>query len=281
MSYCNILAKFSQSWLHIEEASVKEPEIQPFWMTTLMVHFLLTWLIFSWLVYFLCYYRVTYDLYIFVLLQSYLWLVYFFVLLQSYLWLVYFCVITELPMTCIFFCVITELPMTCILFVLLQSYQWCYKFSRLKGSSDDGKLKLKLHFHADKPGQVETRVSLFYCWKKLTLFSLMFLIHLVYFSFLMYFYVGLFQITPKVVSCYAINKILLTYCNDPKFSDMPGQTVQTQIRQPVWSGSTLFAILSASFGLITLWQNHIVKILEWLQQIFWVSEYLGNLRYCI
>ena len=80
---------------------------------------------------------------------------------------------------------------------------------------------------------------------------------------------------------------------------MPGQTVQTQIRLlleeqsdqglnsadpdqtaprgAVWSGSTLFAILSASFGLITLWQIHIVQILEWLQQIFWVSEYLGNL----
>ena len=55
-------------------------------------------------------------------------------------------------------------------------------------------------------------------------------------------------------------------------TDMPGQTVQTQIRLlleeqsdqglhclqtaprgAVWSGSTLFAIQSASFGLITLW----------------------------
>ena len=40
-------------------------------------------------------------------------------------------------------------------------------------------------------------------------------------------------------------------------TDMPGQTVQTQIqtapRGAVWSGSTLFAILSASFGLITRW----------------------------
>ena len=65
-------------------------------------------------------------------------------------------------------------------------------------------------------------------------------------------------------------------------TDMPGQTVQTQIRLllgAVWSGSTLFAIPSASFGLNTLWQSRIVQILEWLQQIFWVSEYLGNLRY--
>ena len=61
------------------------------------------------------------------------------------------------------------------------------------------------------------------------------------------------------------------------WTDIPGQTVQTQIGA-VWSGSTLFAIPSASFGLITLWQSHIVQILEWLQQIFWVSEYLGNLR---
>ena len=63
-------------------------------------------------------------------------------------------------------------------------------------------------------------------------------------------------------------------------TDMPGQTVQTQIRLLlVWSGSTLFAIPSALFELITLWQSHIVQILEWLQQIFWMSEYLGNLQY--
>ena len=37
-------------------------------------------------------------------------------------------------------------------------------------------------------------------------------------------------------------------------TDRPGQTVQTQVRQlgPVWSGSTLFAIPSASFGCITI-----------------------------
>ena len=51
------------------------------------------------------------------------------------------------------------------------------------------------------------------------------------------------------------------------WTDMPGQTVQTRIRLlansvdpdqtapwgAVWSGSTLFAIQFASFGLITLW----------------------------
>ena len=37
-------------------------------------------------------------------------------------------------------------------------------------------------------------------------------------------------------------------------TDMHGQTVQTQIRLgAVWSGSTLIAILSASFGLISQW----------------------------
>ena len=53
------------------------------------------------------------------------------------------------------------------------------------------------------------------------------------------------------------------------WTDMSGQTVQTQIRQlvqAVWSGSTLFAIPSASFGAILL------KILGWLQQIFRVSQ---------
>ena len=48
------------------------------------------------------------------------------------------------------------------------------------------------------------------------------------------------------------------YRNDPKFSDRyawannadPDQTAPTGA---VWSGSTLFAIPSASFGLITLW----------------------------
>ena len=76
---------------------------------------------------------------------------------------------------------------------------------------------------------------------------------------------------------------LKAYRNDPKFSD--GQAWansadpdQTAPRGAVWSGSTLFAIPSASFGLITLWYNYIVQILEWLQQFFWVSEYLGNLR---
>ena len=76
----------------------------------------------------------------------------------------------------------------------------------------------------------------------------------------------------------------LFYRNDLKFSDRYAwancaNPDQTAPRGAVWSGSTLFAIPSASFGLIILWQSHIVQIFEWLQQIFWVSKYFGNLRY--
>ena len=63
-------------------------------------------------------------------------------------------------------------------------------------------------------------------------------------------------------------------------TDRSWKTVQTQIRPrgAVWSGSTLFAIPSASFGCITLRKRHLVQLLGWLQPIFWVSKYLGNLR---
>ena len=48
------------------------------------------------------------------------------------------------------------------------------------------------------------------------------------------------------------------YRNDPKFSDRfawanSADPDQTAPRGAVWSGSTLFAIPSASFGLIILW----------------------------
>ena len=77
---------------------------------------------------------------------------------------------------------------------------------------------------------------------------------------------------------------LMNYRNYPKFSDRQAwansaDPDQTAPRGAVWLGSTLFAIPSASFGLNTLWLSHIVQILEWLPQIFWVSEYLGHLRY--
>ena len=49
------------------------------------------------------------------------------------------------------------------------------------------------------------------------------------------------------------------YCNDPKFSEIG---MGKKWRAAVWSGSTLFAIPSAFFGLITLWYSHIVQILE-------------------
>ena len=52
--------------------------------------------------------------------------------------------------------------------------------------------------------------------------------------------------------------VTVFYRNDPKFSDRyawanSADQDQTAPRWAVWSGSTLFAILSASFGLITLW----------------------------
>ena len=73
------------------------------------------------------------------------------------------------------------------------------------------------------------------------------------------------------------------YRNFPKFSDRQvwadsADPDQTAPRGAVWSGSTLFAIPSASFGCITLTKRHLVQLLGWLQQIFWVSEYLGNLQ---
>ena len=73
----------------------------------------------------------------------------------------------------------------------------------------------------------------------------------------------------------------VTYRNFPKFSDRQvwansADPDQTAPREAVWSGSTLFAIPSASFGRITLRKCHLVQLLGWLQQILWVSEYLGN-----
>ena len=48
--------------------------------------------------------------------------------------------------------------------------------------------------------------------------------------------------------------LYLKYRNDPKFSDRYAWTNSADPDQTaVWSGSTLFAILSAWFGLITLW----------------------------
>ena len=53
-------------------------------------------------------------------------------------------------------------------------------------------------------------------------------------------------------------QIFTVYRNDPKFSDRyawanGADPDQTAPRGAVWSGSTLFAIPSVSFGLITLW----------------------------
>lgn len=41
-----------------------------------------------------------------------------------------------------------------------RSYQWQYKFSQLRGSSDDGKSRLKLHFHDTETKCIETKVCI-------------------------------------------------------------------------------------------------------------------------
>ena len=67
--------------------------------------------------------------------------------------------------------------------------------------------------------------------------------------------------------------------NDPKFLDT--HVWANRIDPAVWSGPTLFAIQSASFGRITLyWQSHFVWIIGWLQQFFWVSKLLGFYGSC-
>ena len=64
------------------------------------------------------------------------------------------------------------------------------------------------------------------------------------------FYGEITKIIPKL----SLNTLLIccTVMIQSFRTDMPGQTVQTKIRGAVWSGSTLFAIPSALFGLITL-----------------------------
>ena len=68
-------------------------------------------------------------------------------------------------------------------------------------------------------------------------------------------------------------KLALAYRNVPKFSDRQvwansADPDQTAPRGAVWSGSTLFAIPSASFGWISLRKCHLVQLLGWIQQNF-------------
>lgn len=58
---------------------------------------------------------------------------------------------------------------------------WQYKFSQLRGSSDDGKSKLKLHFQDHETRAIETKVSNIYrrtdatyCYGFLLIFFLLF-----------------------------------------------------------------------------------------------------------
>ena len=67
-------------------------------------------------------------------------------------------------------------------------------------------------------------------------------------------------------------------------TDMTGQTVQTQIWLLLKEQSDQ-GLHCLPFRLHRLdwllYGRATVKILEWLQQIFWVSEYLGNLWYLV
>ena len=64
----------------------------------------------------------------------------------------------------------------------------------------------------------------------------------------------------------AVMILKFDYRNDPKFSDRyawanSADPDQTAPRGAVWSGSTLFAIASTSFGCITLKISHLVQLL--------------------
>ena len=65
-------------------------------------------------------------------------------------------------------------------------------------------------------------------------------------------------------------------------TDMPGQTLQTQIRLLPEEQSDQ-GLHCLPFRLQLFWTHYFmvephIQILQWLQQIFGVSEYLGNLR---
>ena len=78
---------------------------------------------------------------------------------------------------------------------------------------------------------------------------------------------------PSSWRCTQIRSRLFTIIFLSFGTDRSGQTVQTQIRG---AGSTLFAIPSPSFGCITLKGTPSCSTFRRLQQMFWVSEYLGN-----
>ena len=84
----------------------------------------------------------------------------------------------------------------------------------------------------------------------------------------------------SINGCNILNNVTC-YRNFPKFSDRQIWENSAEPDQTVWSGSTLFAYPSASFGCITLRKSHLVQLLGWLQQIFCMPKYLGNLQYVV
>ena len=67
------------------------------------------------------------------------------------------------------------------------------------------------------------------------------------------------------VAPFLVYYFILNYRNNLKYSD-----------RQVWAK---FAILSACFGLVTLWKNHIVQIYG-NYSIFWVSEFFDFYGIC-
>ena len=77
------------------------------------------------------------------------------------------------------------------------------------------------------------------------------------------------HITPwKIHTCQILGLLQYIFQVSNFWTDMSEQR-----RGAVWSGSTLFAIPSASFGHITLWKIHTCQILGLLQYIFQVSNF--------
>ena len=71
------------------------------------------------------------------------------------------------------------------------------------------------------------------------------------------------------------------YRNDPKFSDRYAWTNSARLVLEEQSDLGLHCLPFRLHRLDSLLYGRatdIVQILEWLQQMFWVSEYLGNLR---
>lgn len=80
---------------------------------------------------------------------------------------------------------------------------WQYKFSQLRGSSDDGKSKLKLHFQDQETRSIETKVSTQVSFAFLHSFASDFQSMLKLLAYLLYFGLDLLQISFSSISFHA------------------------------------------------------------------------------